>query len=104
MMLKKQFLIGAIAVFAVSLIVSSYIVLPGSGKPAGPSLKLTPVDRFVFKSFVDCNMSEVWVGDKFMIFPGKYGEDPVWGPSNNLKYATGSTVDEAFRTAEKGFL
>lgn len=67
-------------------------------------MKLTPVKRFVFKSFVDCNMSEVWVGDKFMIFPGKYGEDPVWGPSRNLKYAEANTVDEAFSTAEKDFV
>lgn len=48
-------------------------------------------------------MSEVWVGDKVMIFPGKYGEDPLWGPSHNLKYATGNTIDEAFHTKEKDF-
>ncbi|TFF39859.1 hypothetical protein E2R66_05215 [Mucilaginibacter psychrotolerans] len=68
-----------------------------------PTVKLTPVERFVFKSFVDCNLSEVWVGDKFTIFPGKYGEDPVWGPSNNLKYASGTTVDEVIATPEAGF-
>jgi hypothetical protein len=39
-----------------------------------------------------------------MIFPGKYGEDPLWGASNNLKYATGLTIDEAFSTPEKGFI
>ena len=53
---------------------------------------LTPTKRFVFNSFVDCNMSEVWVGDTFRIFPGKYGEDPLWGPSNNLKYADGRHI------------
>ncbi|MBD1366625.1 hypothetical protein IDJ77_22630 [Mucilaginibacter sp. ZT4R22] len=68
-----------------------------------PTVKLTPVKRFVFKSFVDCNMSEVWVGTRFTIFPGKYGEDPVWGPSNNLKYASGKTVDEVISTPESGF-
>jgi len=71
--------------------------------PFRPHVVLTPVNKFVFNSFVDCNMSEVWVGDKFMIFPGKYGEDPLWGPSNNLKYAAGATIDEAFSTPEKGF-
>ncbi|MGN6396101.1 MAG: hypothetical protein ACTHMI_11085 [Mucilaginibacter sp.] len=48
-------------------------------------------------------MSEVWVGDKFMIFPGKYGEDPLWGDSHNLKYAIGSNIDEVFNTKERHF-
>ncbi|WP_094572057.1 hypothetical protein [Mucilaginibacter xinganensis] len=72
--------------------------------PFRPQIKLTHIKKFVFKSFVDCNMSEVWVGDKFMIFPGKYGEDPLWGPSHNLKYAAGNTIDEAFSTKEKHFI
>ena len=88
------------------------LIVATSFKPSGtvdgseghPKATLTPVTRFVFNSFVDCNMSEVWVGDKFMIFPGKYGEDPLWGPSDNLKYAIGSTIDEAFQTPEKGFI
>lgn len=65
--------------------------------------KLTPVKKFVFNSFVDCNMSEVWLADTFRIFPGKYGEDPLWGPSNNLKYADGSHIDEAFLRKEAEF-
>jgi len=72
--------------------------------PFRPQVVLTHAKRFVFKSFVDCNMSEVWVGNKFIIFPGKYGEDPLWGPSHNLKYAVGNTVDEAFNTKEKKFI
>ena len=89
-----------------------YIIIATSFKPIvmndgfedHPKAILTPVTRFVFNSFVDCNMSEVWIGNKFMIFPGKYGEDPLWGPSDNLKYAIGSTIDEAFQTPEKGFI
>jgi hypothetical protein len=48
-------------------------------------------------------MSEVWVADTFRIFPGKYGEDPLWGPSNNLKFADGSHIDEAFSHKEDEF-
>jgi len=72
-------------------------------KPS-PRAVLIPAKRFVFKSFVDCNMSEVWIGNQFLIFPGKYGEDPLWGPSHNLKFAKGSSIDEAFQTPENGFI
>lgn len=68
-----------------------------------PQFILTPTKKFVFNSFVDCNMSEVWIGDTFRIFPGKYGEDPLWGPSNNLKYADGRHIDEAFARKENEF-
>nr|WP_214457573.1 hypothetical protein [Flavihumibacter fluvii] len=60
-------------------------------------------EPFVFNSFVDCNMATVWVGDTFRIFPGKYGEDPLWGESHELKYASGNTVDETFRRASAEF-
>ena len=46
-------------------------------EPINPTFKLIPSEKFVFKSFVDCNMAEAWIGDTFRIFPGKYGEDPV---------------------------
>lgn len=59
--------------------------------------KLTASQKFTFNSFVDCNMSEVWVADTFRIFPGKYGEDPLWGNSDNLLYADASNVDDVFR-------
>lgn len=45
-------------------------------------------------------MAEVWVGDTFRIFPGKYGEDPLWGKARDLKYADGRNAEEAF--ARKG--
>lgn len=35
-----------------------------------PTFKLIPSDTFYFKSFVDCNMAEAWIGDTFRIFPG----------------------------------
>lgn len=62
----------------------------------GIRVRLTPVDRQAFGTFVDCNMATAWVGDTFRIFPGKYGEDPVWGNGSHLKYADGATVAEAF--------
>ena len=68
-----------------------------------PSFKLSPSEKFVFKSFVDCNMAEVWIGDTFRIFPGKYGEDPVWGYSNELEFASGKNADEVFITPHDQF-
>ncbi|MGZ3776228.1 MAG: hypothetical protein ACXVI9_01135 [Mucilaginibacter sp.] len=59
--------------------------------------KLTATKKFTFNSFVDCNMSEVWVADTFRIFPGKYGEDPLWGNSDNLLYADARNVDDVFQ-------
>ena len=50
-----------------------------------PKFTLSTAEKIKFNSFVDCNMAEAWVGDTFRIFPGKYGEDPVWGYSLNLK-------------------
>ncbi len=61
-----------------------------------PKVKLIPTEKFLFNSFVDCNMAEAWVGDTFRIFPGKYGEDPVWGYSHELKFSDGRNADEAF--------
>ena len=68
-----------------------------------PSFKLIPTEKFVFKSFVDCNMAEAWIGDTFRIFPGKYGEDPVWGYSNELEFASGKNADEVFLTPHDQF-
>ncbi len=61
-----------------------------------PSFKLIQTDTFNFNNFVDCNMAEAWVGDTFRIFPGKYGEDPVWGAAKELKFSSGRNADEAF--------
>lgn len=68
-----------------------------------PKFTLTPSDTFYFKSFVDCNMAEAWIGDTFRIFPGKYGEDPLWGYDENLKFADGKHADEAFLTKFEDF-
>lgn len=61
-----------------------------------PSFKLIPTEKFLFNSFVDCNMAEVWIADTFRIFPGKYGEDTLWGNSDNLRFGDGRHADEAF--------
>lgn len=68
-----------------------------------PEALLIPSEKFLFNSFVDCNMATVWIADTFRIFPGKYGEDPLWGESHELKYASGSTVDEVFSKKPEEF-
>ncbi len=81
-------------------------LLVSCSKPSSqeiPTFKLIPAERFVFKSFVDCNMAEAWIGDTLRIFPGKYGEDPVWGYSRELKYADGLHADEVFLTPHENF-
>ncbi len=73
-------------------------------KEAGsPNFELKKSSSIYFKSFVDCNMAEAWIGDTFRIFPGKYGEDPLWGYSNELKYADGKNVAEVFNRKFKEF-
>jgi hypothetical protein len=69
-----------------------------------PSFQLIPAQKFVFRSFVDCNMASVWIGDSFRIFPGKYGEDPLWGDSHELKYASGTSVDAVFNKPPGDFI
>jgi hypothetical protein len=83
------------------------IVLAGctpKEKSFNPVFRLIPAERFVFNSFVDCNMAEAWVGDTLRIFPGKYGEDPVWGDARELKYADGLHADEVFLTPHEQFV
>ncbi len=72
-------------------------------KAALPKAVLQKSMVFHFNSFVDCNMAEAWIGDTFRIFPGKYGEDPLWGYSNNLKFANGKNADEAFSSKPESF-
>jgi len=69
-----------------------------------PKFKLIPAEKVYFSNFVDCNMAEAWVGDTFRIFPGKYGEDPVWGYSHELKYADGKNAEEAFKKKAEEFI
>jgi hypothetical protein len=68
-----------------------------------PQFKLIPSEKFTFNNFVDCNMAEAWVEDTFRIFPGKYGEDTVWGGARDLKFASGRNSDEAFQSHASNF-
>jgi hypothetical protein len=61
-----------------------------------PKFKLIASEKFYFNNSVDCNMSEAWIGDKFRIFPGKYGEDAIWDDGKDLKFASGKNADETF--------
>lgn len=76
-----------------------------SRKPtqALPKFELKKTSPIYFNSFVDCNMAEAWIGDTFRIFPGKYGEDPLWGNAQELKYADGITVEEVFNRKSNEF-
>ncbi len=49
-------------------------------------------------------MASVWVGDSFRIFPGKYGEDPLWGDAHDLKYTSGISVDTVFLKKPADFI
>ncbi|ROR96875.1 hypothetical protein EDD28_1467 [Salana multivorans] len=60
------------------------------------AVRLHPAPRQTFGSFVDCNMATAWVGEEFRIFPGKYGEDPVWGDGAHLMIGRGGSVAAAF--------
>jgi hypothetical protein len=68
-----------------------------------PQFSLIPAEKFLFNSFVDCNMAEAWIGDTFRIFPGKYGEDPLWGDARHLMFADGRNADEAFASPAEAF-
>ncbi|WP_409013982.1 hypothetical protein [Dyadobacter sp. CY356] len=76
---------------------------PRKGEVKQPQFKLLSSEKIVFNSFVDCNMAEAWIGDTFRIFPGKYGEDPLWGNAKDLKFANGSNADEAFKSNPSQF-
>ncbi|MCW3119330.1 MAG: hypothetical protein JWM28_3412 [Chitinophagaceae bacterium] len=103
---KKYLLLVPILVFAV-VIISSFILLREIPikriQPGSDRFTLIPAGKFYFNSFVDCNMAEAWIGDTFRIFPGKYGEDPLWGYARDLKFADGQNADEAFSSASGKF-
>jgi len=69
-----------------------------------PSFRLIQTDTFRFNNFVDCNMAAAWIGDTFRIFPGKYGEDPVWGDARDLKFSSGKNADEAFSNPASAYI
>jgi hypothetical protein len=88
-----------ICLAAIAILFSNY-----SQQPNTPRATLIPTEKFLFNSFVDCNMAEVWIKDTFRIFPGKYGEDPLWGYAHDLKYADGRNADEAFSRRSEEFV
>ncbi len=98
-MLKGKLVVLSIAALMISVLA---FMLPKKERQI-PTFKLIPSERFLFNSFVDCNMAEVWVGDTFRIFPGKYGEDPLWGNARDLKFADGRNADEAFLRKHEEF-
>ncbi|HEY0432266.1 MAG TPA: hypothetical protein VGC95_00250, partial [Chitinophagaceae bacterium] len=69
-----------------------------------PHFRLDSASKFLFNNFVDCNMAEAWIADTFRIFPGKYGEDTVWGTGADLKFASGRDPDSAFLTPALAFI
>jgi hypothetical protein len=73
-------------------------------KPSDPLFRMIPADTIFFNSFVDCNMAEAWIGDTFRIFPGKYGEDPLWGNARDLKFASGKSAYDAFSSDTGEFI
>ncbi len=75
---------------------------PVDNKPT-PKFKLIPAPKITFNSFVDCNMAEVWIEDTFRIFPGKYGEDPLWGYAKDLKYSDGKNAEAVFKNPSDQF-
>jgi hypothetical protein len=75
--------------------------VPGFEYMQLPKVHLIPSEKFYFNSFVDCNMAEAWIGDTFRIFPGKYGEDPLWGYARDLKFANGKKCRRGLLAAIK---
>ena len=59
-------------------------------------LTMIPAERMELGTFIDCNMASAWVDGKLRLFPGKYGEDPLWGDYDELKWADGANALEAF--------
>lgn len=87
--------------FSLAIVCST--ALSQNKKDFNPKAVLVPAERIDFNSFVDCNMAEAWIGDTFRIFPGKYGEDPLWGYARDLKYADGKNSLETFMRKHEDF-
>lgn len=95
--MKYKKIFASIFVVLLGTLCFAFLSIPSHRKViANPKVVLTPTPKFLFNSFVDCNMAEAWIGDTFRIFPGKYGEDPLWGYARDLKFADGRHADEAF--------
>lgn len=81
------------------VIIALWLGMPGQAQ----TFKLIPAEKIRFNAFVDCNMAEAWIGDTLRIFPGKYGEDPVWGIGVDMKYADGKNAEEVFKSPAEHF-
>jgi hypothetical protein len=90
-------------ILAPFIILVAIVINVSCSKDETPKFTLIRAEKVLFNSFVDCNMAEAWVGDTFRIFPGKYGEDPVWGQANELMFADGANADEAFNRKHEEF-
>jgi len=83
------------------IITSLFILLFLTGCQSEPKtrFRLNPAQKIIyFQGMVDCNMAEAWIKDTFRIFSGKQGEDPVWGYSDVLRFASGVNSDSVFNT------
>ena len=94
---------GLMALGLTAILASCNNTPPAGPAPFNPQFTLIPADTIFFNSFVDCNMAEAWVGDTFRIFPGKYGEDPLWGDALDLKFAGGSNAEAVFASKAAAF-
>ncbi len=97
---QQYFLLSFLITF---IIVISITLMRDRKKEFDPAFELVLSEKFLFNSFVDCNMAEAWIGDTFRIFPGKYGEDPLWGYARDLKFANGRNADETFLRKREEF-
>jgi hypothetical protein len=98
----------SLMVFSLALVLLSlFLIIRQNSQPSTEihttDVLLLPGEVFQFNSFVDCNMAEAWIGDTFRIFPGKYGEDPLWGDARDLKFADGQKAYEAFSASATDF-
>jgi hypothetical protein len=59
-----------------------------------PRFELIPAEKFHFKSFVDCNMAEAWIGDTFRIGTGGGVGIAVRKTDGDLK----ARINEALKT------
>ncbi len=105
--MQKTNLYNAVGTLFIMIIISTFIstsqTMLNLKYSNTPKAVLIPTEKFYFNSFVDCNMAEAWIGDTFRIFPGKYGEDLLWGYAHDLKFADGRNADEAFSSKAEAF-
>ena len=105
--MKKIQLIKTFSLLLIIVVILAFTTISLKEKtksfPGDPKVRLIATKKTYFNSFVDCNMAEAWIGDTFRIFPGKYGEDPLWGNSRELKFADGKNAEEVFNSKAQDF-